>query len=395
MIKTNEEIQGFLRVHLEVKNWLFPNQSGEILMKKILALTFIATLPIFALAHHGANSQFDTSVEISYTGLVTELGFVNPHSYVSFEMTDENGEYILDEEGNRVEVHCEMLSGTSLRRAGWTEEMFKPGTAIKVGGNPSRKEENVCVLETMVLNDGPVMSRFEQIPETRPEVDLDRAALTAWGDPNIGGDWAAEARVARPAQDAGAPDTSLPVTTNPELPLTAAGRSAVTDIAARIRAGELEINRLNCEPRDFFSDWTFNWMPNRIVQEQDKIYVTYGFMDRERIIHMDMDEHPANLEPDISGHSIGHWENDVLVIDTIGFTESFRYRGTSISNISSSQLHVVERFRVDNDQGTLTRDYVAEDPLYWEPSYKRTGQDVLSVSNLPWEPYNCNDLTVE
>lgn len=364
-------------------------------MKKILAFSCLAALPLSSVAHHGANSQFDTSVEISYTGYVTDLGFVNPHSYVSFHMTDENGDFILDEQGNPFEMHCEMLSGTSLRRAGWTEEMFKPGTAIKVGGNPSRKEKDVCVLETMVLNDGPEMSRFEQIAETRPEVDLNRQARTAWGDPNIDGDWAAEARVARPAQDAGAPDLSAPATPAPDLLLTDAGKSAVNDVLAGIRAGELEINRLNCQPRDFFNDWTFNWMPNRIIQQQDKIFITYGFMDRERVIHMDMDEHPADLEPSLSGHSIGRWEDDVLIVDTIGFTEAFRYRGSSISSISSPQLHVVERFSVDNENGTLTRDYIARDPLYWDASYTRIGQDLVSVSNLPWEPYNCNDLTVE
>ncbi len=356
-------------------------------MKNFMVIACVAALPYSAFAHHGANSQFDTSVEISYTGYVTDLGFVNPHSYVSFEMTDENGDYILDEQGNRFEMHCEMLSGTALRRAGWTEEMFKPGTPIKVGGNPSRREEDVCVLETMVLNDGPEMSRFEQIAETRPEADLNREPRTPWGAPNIEGDWADEARTARPAQDEGGPA--------PELPLTPTGRAAANDILAKIESGELDENRLNCQPRDFFNDWTFNWMPNRIVQQQDKIFITYGFMDRERTIHLDMDTHPENLAPSLSGHSIGWWEDDVLVVDTIGFTPGYRYRVGTISNINSTEMHVIERFIVDNEQGTLTREYLATDPLYWDDSFHRAGQQILTVSNLPWEPYNCNDLTVE
>lgn len=37
----------------------------------------------------------------------------------------------------------------------------------------------------------------------------------------------------------------------------------------------------------------------------------------------------------------------------------------------------------------------ATDALYWTDESRRSGQDVLSVSNLPWGPYNCNDLTIE
>jgi hypothetical protein len=39
----------------------------------------------------------------------------------------------------------------------------------------------------------------------------------------------------------------------------------------------------------------------------------YGQLGFTRTIHMSMAEHPASLEPSRSGHSIGRWENDVLV----------------------------------------------------------------------------------
>ena len=367
-------------------------------MKKFLALSSFAALSFSVSAHHGANSQFDTSKEISYTGVVTKLGFINPHSYVYFDKTDENGSYVLDEDGNRISIHCEMLSGTALRRAGWTTEMFKPGTAIKVGGNPSRKEEYGCVLETMVLNDGPEMTRFSQIEETQPKANLDRAAKTAWGAPNIGGDWAGQARVARPTGGGGAAgggNAGGGRDGGTTVQLTEAGQAASEVMKSKIAKGEVEDNRLNCKPRDFFQDWVFNWIPNRIIQEQDTIVLKYGFMDRERTIFMDLAEHPADVKPTLSGHSIGRWEGDVLVVNTAGFTENFRWQRNTVTFINSQQYHTVERFAVDNENGTLTREYEATDPLYWKGGYKRTGQDVLSVSNLSWEPYNCNDLTVE
>ena len=106
-------------------------------------------------------------------------------------------------------------------------------------------------------------------------------------------------------------------------------------------------------------------------------------------------QHPADLAPTLSGHSIGRWEDDVLIVDTIGFAPGFRSVQNAITQINSDQYHVIERFSVDNENGTLTRDYEATDAVYWTQESIRSGQDVLSVSNLPWEPYNCNDLTVE
>jgi hypothetical protein len=360
-------------------------------MRNLSAIISLATLSFSASAHHGAASQFDTDVEISLTGVVTNLRLVNPHSYVTFDLTDDNGDYVLDDSGERISVDCEMLGSTAIRRAGWTREMFEPGTAIKVGGHPSRAEENVCVLETMALNGGPEVTRFAQFEETRPEVDLVRQARTAWGDPNIAGDWAGEARTARPTQN----ELRAPT----DVILSDVGQAAADELLAEIRAGlaagDIEDPRLNCQARDFITDWTFNWMPNRIVQDEDEIQLTYGFMDRARTIHMDMAEHPANLASSLSGHSIGRWEGDVLIVDTIGFSESYRYTRDSITRISSDQYHVIERFTVDNDNGTLTREYEATDAWYWTDGSRRVGKDVLSISNLPWEPYRCNDLTVE
>jgi hypothetical protein len=356
-------------------------------MKYLIAMASLAAVSFSASAHHGASSQFDTDVDISLTGLVTDVRFVNPHSYVTFDLTDANGNNVLDDSGQPISMHCEMLGSTAIRRAGWTTEMFKPGTAIKVGGHPSRAEENVCVLETFALNDGPEVTRFAKFEATTPEVNLDRQARTAWGDPNIAGDWAGEARTARPTQN----ETRV----SDPIVLTDAGQAAATELLTQITTGEIEDPRLNCQPREVIQDWTFNWMPNRIIQEEDKIELTYGFMDRMRTIHMDMAEHPADLAPSLSGHSIGRWEGDVLIVDTIGFTQSFRYSRNTISRINSDQYHAIERFTVDNENGTLIREYEATDALYWTDGSTRIGQDVLSISNLPWEPYNCNDLTVE
>jgi hypothetical protein len=58
------------------------------------------------------------------------------------------------------------------------------------------------------------------------------------------------------------------------------------------------------------------------------------------------DKHPANLRPSSMGDSVGHWEGDVLVIDTVGIkTDAF----TSVDRFGTPQseaMHVLERYRL-------------------------------------------------
>jgi hypothetical protein len=97
--------------------------------------------------------------------------------------------------------------------------------------------------------------------------------------------------------------------------------------------------------------------------------------------------HPANVAPTRAGHSIGKWESDVLVVDTVGFLPGTLTGGTP----HSDKLHVVERFKLDPTTNTLKREYTAEDPLFFTAAY--TGSDTLSPSNVPFAVEACEDLT--
>jgi hypothetical protein len=61
---------------------------------------------------------------------------------------------------------------------------------------------------------------------------------------------------------------------------------------------------------------------------------------------MDGRAHPKDLEPSYYGHSVGRWEGDTLVVDTVGFNE----RGwiDAYGSPTTKQLHLIEKFtRVD------------------------------------------------
>lgn len=147
--------------------------------------------------------------------------------------------------------------------------------------------------------------------------------------------------------------------------------------------------RLRCQPTSIIFDWVFDGAVNRITQEEDRIVINYGLYSFERIVHMNMDEHPADVEPSYAGHSIGHWEDDVLVVDTIGFEP-----GVIAPPVRhSEQLHVVERYSLDPATLALTREYVAEDPVYFTDRY--IGSDSVLVADVPYVAHPCDELAYE
>lgn len=84
-----------------------------------------------------------------------------------------------------------------------------------------------------------------------------------------------------------------------------------------------------------------------------------------RVIHMDGRPHPKNLQPSWFGHSIGRWDGDTLVIDTVGFNERFWLTREGIP--FTEALHLVERL-TRTEVYTLKYEATIDDPrTYTEP----------------------------
>ena len=84
-----------------------------------------------------------------------------------------------------------------------------------------------------------------------------------------------------------------------------------------------------------------------------------GDAGAHRVIYMDGRKHPDDLLPTWWGHSIGRWEGDTLVVDTVGYNDKFWFdsRGTP----HTEQLHTIERYtRVS--WGRLRHEFWMEDP---------------------------------
>jgi hypothetical protein len=145
---------------------------------------------------------------------------------------------------------------------------------------------------------------------------------------------------------------------------------------------------MNCEITSILQDWLRETTVNRISQQGDVIVLNYGQLGFTRTIHMKMDGHPSTIEPSRAGHSIGRWESDVLVVDTIGFLPGI------LGDLAphTGKLHVTERFSLDSGGKALTREYVAEDPEYLAMPYR--GSDTVFLSAAPYAVDPCKEKAV-
>ena len=99
--------------------------------------------------------------------------------------------------------------------------------------------------------------------------------------------------------------------------------------------------------------------PLVFLQQPEMITLIYQRDQQVRRVFMNQ-QHPANLKPTPYGHSVGHYEGDVLVIDTVAMTadDIIDYFGTP----ATRALHVVERYRVVNNGTALEVQFTVEDP---------------------------------
>lgn len=356
----------------------------------IALLTSMLGVAPAAMAHHGPG-QF-LGGDVTVTGTITNIRFVNPHAYVYLDVVDDQGE--------TEAWRFEMQAGSLLRRAGWDEDVFPIGAEITITGAAGTRERTAGLFTTAVFADGTTLGRSTQL---REDVDNDvhgRNRL-ATGTLDLNGTWAAPQRYVE-AQEAGAvggmgaPGAGGPPAGGmgarpgggrPTLPngisLTEAGEAAV----ARYTESGGGNPRHRCAATNIFFDWTFDRHVNEIIQTEDTIVMKYGLMDIVRTIHLDMDEHPANIVPSVAGHSIGRLEGGTLYVDTIGFAND-GYLSASL--IHSDQLQVTETFTYNSEDDSLTRVYSAVDPLNFNGIY--SGEDVVYISNTPFEDYACVEL---
>ncbi len=88
--------------------------------------------------------------------------------------------------------------------------------------------------------------------------------------------------------------------------------------------------------------------PVRFIQTRDRVTIVYQRDHLVRRVYMNQ-QHSANVKPSWFGESVGRYEGDTLVVDTIGMKP---HKVSVLDNYGTphtDKLHVVERYRVIND----------------------------------------------
>jgi hypothetical protein len=96
------------------------------------------------------------------------------------------------------------------------------------------------------------------------------------------------------------------------------------------------------------------------LPELERLYIfDVGGPHTFRTVHMDGRGHPRNISPSNYGHSIGWWEGDTLVIDSVGFNEDFWLDRRGLPH--TEQMHTIERFTRINS-AIIVYEITVDDP---------------------------------
>ena len=101
--------------------------------------------PAAVAAHHGAAS-FDTTMEVTLKGTVTEWQWFNPHCFLKFD--------VKGEAGTVKSWAVEAGNPTDMTKRGWSRNSFKPGDQVAVTLQPVKTGAPVGRIRSVTLADG-------------------------------------------------------------------------------------------------------------------------------------------------------------------------------------------------------------------------------------------------
>ena len=335
-------------------------------MNRITAAVVAGMVAGSVHAHHSNDYHFDRNVDVTVSGTVKLFRFINPHSRLLIDVTGDDG--------SMVTWDCEMSGSNSLMRRGWTREVFQPGDEVVVQGFAARRHETECYFDTAEFADGRVVALDDYFgtgaPESAPRVA--RAAVPE-GVPDFSRVWQ------RTGGGGGGGGPQLGGPNRMAVVLNDAGREAL----ARYDP-VLDDPALTCSPVSIRRLWGNNDL-TEISQTGDRVVIRHEWMDAVREVRLDVDEHPADLEDRVLGHSIGWYEGSTLVIDTVGYQAGMLAQHPGMPH--SNRLHTVERLTLAPVGDAFELTIVSEDALYYTAPVTDT-RTFAATDQVP-RVYNC------
>ena len=314
---------------------------------RIIACMIVFGAAGSANAHH-SDAGYDRDSLVAFEATVSRYIYRNPHVTIFVETEDAVGE--------TVEWEIETGATPIMSRSGWSPTLLSAGDTVTVRAHPERSGRKRAILNTLETVDGNLWSQIE--------TDLEASARAT----SLAGVWKGlSAYSIRPQFD--------------QVELTPAAQAAKAEYNAMT-----DDPNLLCIPDPTpFHIASVNFLTGIEILD-DRVILRNEFLDVNRTVYMDGRGHPENGERTLEGHSIGRWEDDVLVVDTALFADFASGNGSGVP--SGSQKHVVERYSLSEDGTRAIVDILVEDPEFLaEPFHGR--QEMLYTPHLQLFNYNC------
>jgi hypothetical protein len=214
-------------------------------------------------------------------------------------------------------------------------------------------------------------------PKAAPEAPWTKKTL--WGDPDFSGVWQQ-----RFTDKNGRPVVGLDLADFTDIPYTPESKARYD--FNKTAKGQVNDPESACLPAGVPRTTGLPY-PFRFVQTQNLIAMLIeGNVHSYRVILMNQ-EHPKDLNPTWMGHSVGKWDGDTLVIDTIGMNDKTWLDPGG--HIHSDKMHIVERFTRLTENG-LRYEFTIDDPVAYT---KPWGWSYVLLGHHDWEiiEYVCNE----
>jgi hypothetical protein len=355
----------------------------------MLSLLSIAAVPAFPQRPFSAT--YDSARQVKLQGVVTRIDWVNPNAFFFINVRDATG--------TMTNWAVEIGNPLELERDGWKRSMLRIGDAVTVEGIPARSNARQTFARSILLT--PTGKRLFGAP-TSKRAPAPAGPVPRWPDGRV--------RLGPPAGRTGywgSPSTKVLLqSAAAKIPMTEDGlllNIADADKVAPFQPWAKALyefrqrNFLNDDPlgrcippggpRQFQMPNGFQFVEQR---ELGRILVLHGGGDRNwRVIYTD--GRPvgtaAEAVPSYYGFSVGRWEKDTLVVESVGYNEKFWLANGGLPHTEA--LRLTERF-TRTDLNTLRYEATIDDPRTYTKAWT-AGWTIQWVPDQEIQEYFCED----
>jgi len=345
-----------------MKNWI-----------RSAAALLVAAGAVFA--HHSMAAMYDESRTITVNGIVTNFDWTNPHVWLFVDA--ENGTW-----------QIEFASRLELKRSGWTADSIKLGDQVTITASPSTTARRAHGKKVVIYEGKEERTLSEAAPVTVLAGKSSKGP-PRWpdGHPRLGPEPGKSGYWASPSVSALYETSAGNIRMDSEGILTNIGdANKIAPFQPWAKALYLyrQRNKLKDDPmavclppggpRQFQAPYGVQFLEEPARQ---RVFVLSRGGNRNwRLINLDGRALPAldDLTPTFFGYSVGKWEGDTLVIQSVGYVERFWFSNGGLPHTESLRLtERISRPNIDtlkyevtvDDPGAYTRPWTGSWTLQW------------------------------